>query len=159
VLVSVVVVAKTIPLQHLGQELQELQEFRSSRMGIRESHGASGSPANRRSASTPKLGVTGVAGVPEWESGRVMVPAAVQRTGAARALHHSITPPLLPHPCWIFRAVTCGSFRYNGSSEGTKLCRHLIRYSASGGRIGRSGEPGIGPTAKIGAPPNNGCKT
>jgi hypothetical protein len=55
VLVSVVVVAKTIPLQHLGQELQELQEFRSSRMGIRESHGASGSPANRRSASTPSL--------------------------------------------------------------------------------------------------------
>jgi hypothetical protein len=128
VLVSVVVVAKTIPLQHLGQELQELQElqeFRSSRRGIRG----------------------------------VMVPAVVQRTGAARALHHSITPPLLPHPCWIFRAVTCGSFRYNGSSEGTKLCRHLIRYSASGGRIGRSGEPGIGPTAKIGAPPNNGCKT
>jgi hypothetical protein len=52
--------------------------------------------------------------------------------------------------------VMCGSLRYSGSSEGVKLSRHRIRYSASGRTIGRSGQPGIGPIAKMGASPELG---
>jgi hypothetical protein len=95
-------------------------------MGMRESDRASGSPSE------------------ETESERSITPSLHHSItpslhhSISPSLHHSISPSLhlsiapLPHRGWVFRAVTWGSFRYNGSSEETKLFRHLIRYSACG---------------------------